>query len=169
MSCGDDLIQDQVFRWIYCVPRLTYAASPTWKFSVIHFYGIPFPTEYLSVVALIKIIFSFLLGAFWNFNILLIFAWIFLKFSGLLQLYNVSQSLQNDEKIYFRERVIALFIIFQGLWFPYKGSESTKDRALVLLNLNNRSIEVVHIVFCFLLFFFKIAIRRDQKLGCKKM
>ena len=60
------------------------------------------------------------------------------------------------------------FHIFQGLWFPDKGSESTKARALVLLNLNNRSIEVVYIAYCFLLFSFKIAIRRDKKLGCNK-
>jgi len=100
---------------------------------------------------------------------LLIFAWIFLKFSGLLQLYNVSQSLQNDEKIYFRERVIALFTFFQGFWFPFKGSESTKARALLLLNFDNRNIEVMHIVFCFLLFSFKMAVDRDKKLGSKKL
>ena len=63
------------------------------------------------------------------------------------------------------------FTIFQGLWFPDNGFESTDARALVhvLLNLNTRSIEVVHIVFCFLLFFFKIAIRREQRIGCKEM
>lgn len=49
------------------------------------------------------------------------------------------------------------FFHFLGQWFRDKVSESTEARALVLLNLNNRNIEVVYIVFCYLILSFKMA------------